>query len=66
MWMNTQSYTGRFIFFYFKEFNAINNDRKSRLFDRPFLVSRENKETWANSGKSRLLASEALTRWDFN
>ena len=65
MWMNTQSYNGGFIFFYFKEFVAVNNERKNE-FGKPFIVHKETKEKWANSGKSRLIASEALTRWDFN
>jgi hypothetical protein len=66
MWMNMQTYSDKFIYFFFKEFRAINNDRKSKLFDKPFSVYEEDKEDWAKNGKSRLLSSEALTRWDFN
>jgi hypothetical protein len=51
------------MYFYFKEYRAINNDRDSGLFDRPFDVDPEKKDIWAKSGKSIELAPELITYW---
>jgi hypothetical protein len=63
MWINNQEYGKNFIYFYFQKFKAINNDRESKLFEKPFDVNPENKIVWAGSGKSKQLAPEVLTRW---
>lgn len=63
MWRNHQTYGTSFIYFYFKKYRAINNDRGSRLFEKPFDVDPEDKDTWAGSGKSKQLAPELITYW---
>lgn len=63
MWMINQVYGKQFIYFYLKEYRAINNDRKSKLFQRPFNVGKKQKVIWANSSKSKHLAPELITYW---
>ncbi len=66
MWLNSQRFGKEFIYFYFQEFKVINNNTESKLFEKCFGVDKPTKEDWCLGGGSKLIASEALTRWDFN
>lgn len=53
-----------FIYFWCGLDKAINNDDTSRLFGKPFRVSKDNKTEWRNFSRPDMIAPELLTYWE--
>ena len=51
-----------FIYFWCGLDKAVNN-RKSRLFDSPFYVPKNNQTRWRKSSRPNMIAPELLTYW---
>lgn len=52
-----------FIYFWCSLDKAVNNNRKSCLFDSPFHVSKDNQTGWRKSSRPNMIAPELLTYW---
>ena len=53
-----------FIYFWVGRDKAINNDRTSRLFGKPFHVSKDKQVEWRKSSRPDMIAPELLTYWE--
>ncbi len=53
-----------FIYFWCGLDKAINNDRTSRLFGKPFHVSKDKQVEWRKSSRPDMIAPELLTYWE--
>ena len=52
-----------FIYFWVGRDKAINNDRPSRLFGKPFYISEDNQTGWRETSRPDMIAPELLTYW---
>lgn len=53
-----------FIYFWVGRDKAINNDRPSRLFGKPFYVSGGDQTGWRETSRPDMIAPELLTYWE--
>jgi len=53
-----------FIYFWIGRDKAINNNNTSRLFGKPFHVSKDNQTEWRKFSRPDMIAPELLTYWE--